>query len=402
VKFIFATTDPHRLPATVQSRCQRYDFRRIGLRQVVARLRQIAESDGLAISEGALFALAREGEGSMRDAQSLLDQVLAGAEGPITEQQVFDTLGLADRATIGRVAEAVIARDAAGVLPPLDDAYQRGCDVRRFTRDLLEHFRDLAVAKVSQRALLPEIADEEVAMLRTQAERISAADCDRAFRILIATDDEVARSPYPKLVLEMALLKLTILPPLLPVDALLERLDALEAQLRGGGGRRGDSTPRESARPVAPAPAGVGESAHGTPEPAAPSVASHAWQGFLAFANEQRPVLGDHLARCTLVQLEGAAAVIAAARGFRFDYLSRREHLTQVEDLATRYFGRPIRVQVQATEAANGGGSEVGKRDAAERTSAALENPAVKAAVQILGGEVAEVRQRSARRREGE
>ncbi len=393
VKFIFATTDPHKLPATVQSRCQRYDFRRIGLRQVVTRLRQIAEADGLQIGDGALFALAREGEGSMRDAQSLLDQVLAGADGPITEQQVYDTLGVADRATITRIAEAIIARDATAVLTPLDEAYRRGCDVRRFTRDLLEHFRDLAVAKVGQSALLPEVADEELALLRAQAERISAVDCDRAFRILIATDDEVARSPYPKLVLEMALLKLTILPPLLAVDALLERLDGLEAHLRGGGGRRTEAVPRESAPPQVAAQSGAAQTSRLEPD---------AWQGFLTFATEQRPVLADHLAKCTLVQLEGAAAVLAAARGFRFDYLSRREHLTQVEDLATRYFGRPVRVQVQATEVANGGSAETGKADGAALANAALENPAVKAAVELLGGEVAEVRQRQARRRREE
>src|SRR6185295_14574933 len=217
VKFIFATTDPHKLPATVQSRCQRYDFRRIPLRQVVARLRQIVEADKVAISDRSLFTLAREGEGSMRDAQSLLDQVLAGAEGAVDDAAMLDTLGLADRAVIAALADAVIDRDPARVLTPLDDAYQRGVDLRRFTRDLLEHFRNLAVAKVSNGALMPDVADDEAAALRAQAQRIPAADCDRAFHVLLEADEEVARTPYPKLVLEMALLKLATLPALLPV-----------------------------------------------------------------------------------------------------------------------------------------------------------------------------------------
>ncbi|HSQ00222.1 MAG TPA: DNA polymerase III subunit gamma/tau, partial [Candidatus Dormibacteraeota bacterium] len=238
VKFIFATTDPHKLPATVQSRCQRYDFRRIPLRQVVARLRQIVDADQVTISDRALFTLAREGEGSMRDAQSLLDQVLAGADGAVADEAVLDTLGLADRAVIAALADAVIDRDPARVLAPLDDAYQRGCDLRRFTRDLLEHFRNLAVAKVSGGAVLPDVADDEAAALRAQAARASAADCDRAFHILLEADEEVARTPYPKLVLEMALLKLATLPALLPVDDLLQRLSDLEARLRGGAAPR--------------------------------------------------------------------------------------------------------------------------------------------------------------------
>ena len=416
VKFIFATTDPHKLPATVQSRCQRYDFRRIPLRQVVARLRQIVDADKVAISDRALFTLAREGEGSMRDAQSLLDQVLAGAEGAVDDAAMLDTLGLADRAVIAALADAVIDRDPARVLTPLDDAYQRGVDLRRFTRDLLEHFRNLAVAKVSNGALLPDVADDEATALRAQAQRIPAADCDRAFHVLLEADEEVARTPYPKLVLEMALLKLAALPALLPVDDLLQRLSDLEARLRGGTGARSAAAAAPGPRPaVAPprapmardaAPAAAAPAVAATP--AAPAVATAApsaggWQEFLAFAHTERPTLADHLGKCTVREIGEKGATLAVPRGFRFDYLSRRDHLSLIEDLAGRFFGRPLRVQVEVGEASNGNAPvEAPRASTAELTSAAMENPAVKAAVQILGGEVAEVRERRPRRREGE
>ncbi|MGD9762532.1 MAG: DNA polymerase III subunit gamma/tau [Candidatus Binatia bacterium] len=408
VKFIFATTDPHKLPATVQSRCQRYDFRRIPLRDVVAQLRRIADADGIQISDRALFTLAREGEGSMRDAQSLLDQVLAGATDAVDDQEVLHVLGVADRAAIAAVADAIIARDPAGALEPLAQAYEHGCDVRRFTRDLLEHFRHLAVAKVSQGALLPELGDAELAVLREQSARISAADCDRAFRVLIATDDEAARAPYPKLILEMALLKLASLPALLPVDELLDRLSALEGQLRSGGASR-PASPTRGADAPRPSPAS-GPTGGPSPTSASRAVAEivaaggaptpSEWQRFVAFANEERPTLGDHLAKCALVDLDGTAVVVAAPRGFRFDYLSRRDHQAQVEELAARFFGRPMRIQLQAADAANTAAAEPAKRSSAELTSAALQNPAVKAAVEILGGEVAEVRERRGRRQE--
>jgi len=416
VKFIFATTDPHKLPATVQSRCQRYDFRRIPLAAVVARLREIAAADALRISDRALFTLAREGEGSMRDAQSLFDQVLAGAtDGAIDDAQVLELLGLADRAAIAALADAVIDRDPARVLAPLDEAYRRGCDLRRFTRDLLEHFRNLAVAKVSGGGLLPDLADEEVALLRAQAARIAAADCDRAFRILLAADDEVARAPYPKLVLEMALLKLASLPPLLAVDDLLDRLDGLEARLRGSAAARPAAppaaaaarAPAPAARATAPAAAARPAAVVREPAPAAAAGAgrapAEAWGDFLAFVLGRRPTLADHLGKCAVRALDDGVG-LTAPRGFRFDYLSRKDHQAEIEELAAAFFGRPVRVLVQAGDgsAAADAAAEPARPTAAEMTSAALAHPKVQSAVAILGGEVAEVRERRPRRREAE
>ncbi len=407
VKFIFATTDPHKLPATVQSRCQRYDFRRIPLRLVVDRLRQIVQAEAIEISDRALFLLAREGEGSMRDAQSLLDQLLAGAAGPLRDEEVLDTLGVADRRVIAELADAIIARDAARVLQPLDAAYGRGCDLRRFTRDLLEHFRNLAVAKVSGGALLPDLAEEEATALREQAGRIAAEDCDRAFRILVETDEEVARAPYPKLVLEMALLRMAALPPLLPVDELLQRLTDLEGRTRrsappaasparAAGGSAATASTTTAAANATPAPAGrSAPAARPTPAPEEPS-----WEAFVAFARGERPTLADHLATGARARLDGLRVAIEAPRGFRAVYLARRDHVAQIEELAARFFGRPMRVQVTAAESGSAGEPDAPRPSAAERTSAALQDPAVQAAVNILGGEIAEVRERRPRRRE--
>jgi DNA polymerase III subunit gamma/tau len=408
VKFILATTDPHKLPATVQSRCQRYDFRRIPLRAVVERLKQIVAAEKIEISDSALFLLAREGEGSMRDAQSLLDQVLAGASGAVRDEDVLDTLGLADRRMIAEVAEAVIARDPLRVLEPLDEAYKRGCDLRRLTRDLLEHFRNLAVAKVSGGSLLPDMADEEAATARAQAARIAGEDCDRAFRILLETDEEVARAPYPKLVLEMALLRLAALPPLLPVDELLQKLSDLDLRTRGG------SAP---ARPAVAAPASApARASAAAPAPAAmpsptvparavaasppPGNADQSWQAFVTFVRGERPTLAEHLSRCAPARLDASDIAIEAPRGFRADYLSRRDHVSELEELAARFCGRPMRVQVTAAEAVSSAPVEAPRPRTAELTSAAMQDPAVQAAVSILGGEIAEVRERRPRRRE--
>jgi DNA polymerase-3 subunit gamma/tau len=426
VKFIFATTDPHKLPATVQSRCQRYDFRRIPLRLVVERLRHIAAADRIEISDRALFVLAREGEGSMRDAQSLLDQVVAAAAGPVSDDDVLAALGIADRALIYDVADALIGRDATRALELLDGVHQQGYDMRRLARDLLEHFRNLAVLKVSEGRLLPEIPEEEATALKKQMERIDTQDCDRAFRILQETDEEAGRSPYPKLVLEMALIKLATLPALLPIDDLLTRIEELETRLRRSPAAVGtqrasapppprqtvrDAAPRQRSEPAPaeppPAPEKVGRAAPKRPaaSEAPPAVGQGGWSDFVHFVRGERPSLADHLRTCEMSRMEGSVLEIEAPAGFRHDYLVRRDHVVEVEDLAGRFFQRPLRVVVhpaavrKATE--NSEASEA-KTSTADLTTAALGDPVVRAAVEIFGGEVAEVRSRRSRRREEE
>jgi len=418
VKFIFATTDPHKLPATVQSRCQRYDFRRIPLRLVVERLRRIVDAEKIEMSDRALFMLAREGEGSMRDAQSLLDQVLAGAGDRVRDEDVGAALGIADRQVVFDVGEALIGRDATRALQLLAGVYEHGYDLRRLTRDVLEHFRNLAVAKVSDGKLLPDVTDEEAVALRQQAERVSAEDCDRAFHVLQETDDEVGRSPYPKLVLEMALIKIASMAPLVPIADVLDRIEELDARLRrsgpaAGGGSGAPPRPRRPApdeRPATPRPSGGARSAAEVAQPppatSAPSASGEApvaWEEFVSFVGQERPALATHLATCRLAGADGVALRIEAPAGFRYNYLARREHLAEIEDLAQRFFRRDVRAELTAHSPSNGTAEEASEArpSSADLTAAALGNPAVRAAMDILGGELAEVRPRRPRRREG-
>jgi DNA polymerase-3 subunit gamma/tau len=148
VKFIFATTDPHKVPHTIHSRCQRYDFKRIPFRLIADRLMHIARSDGVEVSDRALFLIAREGEGSMRDAQSLFDQVIAFAGKTVRDEDVVAALGLADRKMLYAVADAIVDRNPVRALELLNELHLYGQDMRRFARELLEHFRNLSVTRI--------------------------------------------------------------------------------------------------------------------------------------------------------------------------------------------------------------------------------------------------------------
>src|SRR5256885_15002824 len=217
VKFIFATTEPHKVLATVVSRCQRYDLRRIGLGELRAHLRRTVDAERLALSGEALALVAREAEGRLRDAQSLLEQELKTADSAADAATVRQGLAAAGPRLVVAVADAILAGDPGACVRHLAQLHAHGYDAQRFCRDLLQHFRHLALpAPTGQPALVAELPEAEVAALAAQAGRRSADDLQRFFRLLLEADEALAapaRSVDPKLVLEMCVVRLAALPP---------------------------------------------------------------------------------------------------------------------------------------------------------------------------------------------
>ncbi len=420
VKFIFATTDPHKVPHTIHSRCQRYDFKRISYQEVSKWLQHIAHSEGIEISDHALFLIAREGEGSMRDAQSLFDQVIAYAGKTISDADVTGALGLADRKQLYAVGAAIAERNPGAAVALLDDLHQFGYDLRRFARELLEHMRNLAVARVvATDDILSDLPEEERKEVRRQAERMSQEDIDRAFRLLIEAEAEVGRVPFPKLLLEMTLIKLTTLMPIEPIGALLERVEELSRQISSG-----QVAPRSATSPAAPpsrAPTPPSPSAPTSPRspdkhvasaptpgraatstaglmkevaaPAKPNAAKGGgWGEFLSFVTRERVLLLPYLQACDGPRLEGDEVVLRVAPGHMFDFLSDRARAQGVEDLLSRFMGHPMRVSVEAAAPPPPAESAADKDVDLEKV--ALAHPKVQAALKELGGEVHEVRSR--------
>ena len=145
VIFIFATTEPHKIPATILSRCQRFDFRRLSLQQIVEHLKIITTREGADFSDGVLYAIAREADGSMRDSQSLLEQLLAFSGDGLPDAEILDILGVIDRQSILRASEAILSGNAAACLELVEDIYRRGIDSRQFCRHLCDHFQKSAL-----------------------------------------------------------------------------------------------------------------------------------------------------------------------------------------------------------------------------------------------------------------
>ncbi len=233
VKFILATTDVHKVPVTILSRCQRYDFRRISLDGVADRLSTILSKEGVEHDPAALFLVARESEGSMRDAQSLLEQVIAFADGRrLDPDLVREALGVADRRTVEGVVAAILARDPGAVLGFLREVHERGFDMKRFADALVEEVRDLYVSRIlpDPKSVLDRPADE-VSALMARAKPLDPRALERIFRATSGIVEGLAEAPYPRFSLEIGLAALAEEPARLPVDALVDKLERLESLL---------------------------------------------------------------------------------------------------------------------------------------------------------------------------
>ena len=240
VKFIFATTEVHKVPITILSRVQRFDFKLIPTQIIASRLRYVLDQEKVESDDAALGVIAREAAGSMRDAMSLLDQVIAWGGAKLTGEDVARVLGVASRKVLHDIAGSLVRGEAGAALNVVAELANQGYDTAHVARDLLALLRDLVVAKVCKEpATLLDLADEEVRDVSTLSEATHADDLIRLHQGFSQGFDDVVRSGQPRAALEMLLVRLARRPPLLPVDELIRRLAALEQRLgapRGPGG----------------------------------------------------------------------------------------------------------------------------------------------------------------------
>ena len=231
VKFIFATTESHKVPITIRSRCQRYDFRLIAQSVVAKRVREILTAENISADDAAVSIVAREAAGSMRDALTLLDQIIAYGGTDLRGVEVAKTLGLADRKRVLDMSRHLLAGEGAEVLQAVDALATQGLDMLHFTKQLLELVRDLVVLRVTNDAdtALVDLVDEERNEARAIAESADILEIERVFAGISKLVDDVARSGMPRTVLEMGLVRIATRPPLRDLGELFARLEAMES-----------------------------------------------------------------------------------------------------------------------------------------------------------------------------
>lgn len=251
VKFILATTEIHKVPVTVRSRCQRYDFRMIPQTTIVTRVREILALEKIDADEAALTIVAREAAGSMRDALTVLDQVVAFSGDRLTGEQVATGLGIADRKHTFDVAGALLSGDAVLCMATVDELALAGVSMLHFAREVLALLRDVVVLRVAgEESAYTDLTQEERSRAAALATAHDVNEIERAFAGASQLVDDVARSGTPKLVLEMGLVRMATRPRLAPIGELIAQLQAIGSG-RGPGGA-GPSAPSRGPERTAP------------------------------------------------------------------------------------------------------------------------------------------------------
>jgi DNA polymerase-3 subunit gamma/tau len=378
--FIFATTDPQKLPDTIRSRCQRFDFARVPLRKVADRLleiqkREAADPEGVrfTIDEGAALLIAHKSEGSMRDAVSALDQVVSAGEPALTDEVVRRVLGIADREVFFGLGDAIFARDPKAALAALHEGFDKGLDARDLAEGLSEHVRHVLILKVDPEAAdLVALSAEDIARLKTQGAAWSQDDLLRLLKLASDALFPMRDSPQPLIHLEAAVVQMATLEPGDTLAELLQRLESLERRLAGVSPAAPATPPARPGAPVAggappriatPAPAAAAAAPRVEPAPEAPprSAATatlerdeqveSCWREAIAATNLKKRMLGAFLEESRLVGLADDELVVAMDDLHR-TVVEEKENRALVVEAIARAFNRPLALRVAPLAAA--------------------------------------------------
>ena len=423
VIFIFATTEIHKIPATILSRCQHYNFRRITRSEIIERLRHVAEQEGLGVEDQSLAALARACEGSMRDALSLLDQAVAFG-GKVVRHTDLDTLlGSVPQEQVQAMISAIVTQDSPAAVRVIADLLDQGHDLRAYCGDVVEYVRNLLVAAVvalpqDLRGLM-EVSDDELDRVRATSVRFTPEQLQELFRIFSQAEDGLRLSTHPRFVLEVAAVRAT---------RLLGSGTTQAAAVTLGTGRELSGDPKTgpaTQRAVAPS------STHGastgveivTPDPSPVQSTTETsgprpldeqaartkavdldWDRIQEQMAMAHPNIGSFLERGTLVNISDDQVTIgySKAETVARALIEKEDNLRTLTALCTDLAGRAIRIRVvELTDSQSVGSSRAQTREAKSRSQKLVllertrSHPLVKQALDLFGGEVVEVRQTS-------
>ncbi len=352
--FIMATTEQNKLPDTVLSRCQVFEFRALSDQEIAGRLQKMIDSDGIKITPGAVMMIARRAEGSMRDAQSLLDQATSYAAETIDEELLGMVLGLVSREKIWSILGAVTRKEVDDTLRQLHDLYYAGFEVAVIVRELFEAVRALTIVKVSgaPEKILKE-TDDALASMKQLVEGVTPGRLQQYYDILLRAKSQAATAGNPLSVLEMALIKMVRLDDVVSVAELVERLKGMPAAAAAPQPQTA-AAPRFAPPSAPPRPASTGarqpvpsQDYDAPPPPAAP-VAGDPWEAIRTVIKEKKPLLAASLDKMVF-SMEGGKAVLGYPEDQSFIRDQCEQNRALIEDALQTAAGRRMAVAFSAT-----------------------------------------------------
>ncbi len=429
VLFLFATTDPQKIPITILSRCQRHDLRRIDIDSVAKHMEWMCSKENGEISSESLQLIAQESGGSMRDALSLLDQIMSCSDGEITHERVLNILGVVDRKIIFDISSAILNREITTLLDVIDNLYNRGHDIIKLYSTLIEHFRNLLIVKMGREITkLVDVPEHEHKKMAVQVEKISETYLTQILDILFREESVIKYSTMPKIAFETIFIKIFQISPALSIDTLISKIDDLtngvfEPVSTGSvnSSNRPQAAPpknnvnnNQNRRAPNLKPNTISEKAPDKYQgaPVAPNKKENEivkeevvypkfiknqslgenWTSYINILRMKNPSLVPCLEKCTLKKVsEESIEIDVGGNKFNYERLKNDKNLTILKKTGKIFFEKPVNIilnaQLEEYE------SNQKKQEKASRLKqSALAHPVVKDALEIFNGKVIDFR----------
>lgn len=422
VKFIFATTQAHKVPPTILSRCQRFDFRRISIKDIVVSLKAIAKKEGIKAEEEALILIARHSDGSMRDAQVVLDQIASFTEGKIAPEDASKILGAVSDDILFDLADAIRSKDAVRALKMTEKIADDGKDIVQVILYMIEHFRNLSVAKVSKDpAGLIDASDEKIKKYEEQARKFTVEDVLYIVYTLSNTIDFVRKSNMARVPFEVALVKLTRKGSMIPAEDIIDRLEKLESRLASNTGLQLRSEPAPDlsnvSHPMPAAQPNTSKTQLNTPDAPRPpaerlqqprqatpnakgsiDTVITAWPAILNCIKDRKISIAMYLKEGIPVRVETNTLSIEFPRSSQFhkEMLESTDCRSLISKAIKDITGHEFRLKFMISESDNAANNaskgafeeSLGFVSKDEDTKESIDEPIINDALQIFGGEV--------------
>jgi DNA polymerase-3 subunit gamma/tau len=405
VIFVMATTDPLKVPETILSRTQRFDFRRVNHDDLAANMRRICDTEGITVDPAALSLLARKADGSVRDSLSLLDQIAAFAGDTITPQDVVNALGLVDQRFLVEFIEAVAASDRQRVLVQIKQLFDSGIEIKDFVLELMEHLRNLMILRSAPEAVgLTELGSDELAEIKKQAEYFTLGDILRLMKIVSDVHTDLRSGLDERLLLETAAVKMAHLESTVRFEEVLAELrggtsltapkpqaGGGEADFFGGSGRP-TAAVKSLDQPAAAAPV--------APEPVIGFVnmpqLQASWNGFAALLRRASPMVASQLnmARLQTVHENRIKMMFPASATASKQLVSKSENLALIHRLLREQYRVNLTVEFGVeTQPEPGAGAAAVEQKKADPAELLKTSPRLRSIVERVDGEIIGIRQ---------
>lgn len=405
VLFILATTEVHKIPVTILSRCQRYDFKKVSVEKIKEQLAAITSKEKIKIGDETLYIIAQEADGSLRDSLSLMDQLIATFGAEINHEDALAVLGILDRTLVKSTLEGIIRKDPKFCIEVLNRAVDKGISPKRFAEDLLRTMRYTLLIRTCGKEAVTDLSEEDKTALHELLKGTGIETVESLFNLMLEGAEHIQRSFYPQMALELLLVKLSTLENIIPVEKIISRLENLS---KGGSATRERDTRDELSRKsynTAPAIKQAPKMAenkeletskendHEAQSVSEKPLENKSTDGFIAYVKSSKPVIGKRLEQALDIILEdNLVKIVYTVNSLQLDYLKRKDSQSALDILIKEYFSNNHKLKIIEVEETTVERNKSNAEKKSEKKKKIKNDPILQDALDVFGGRVINIK----------